>query len=179
MDRMRSPFRLVIVPIALAGFGFIAGMLFENRSLPHPAGLSGCVSNRQFVTEFRLRDADFFAKIPGLRRESLNQPEATLEIDGRPLGKLSVLDPPIRQFLCEGTHEARLSFPSVWRDAGIEQHEITFLVSRASLFHATQWDKREHEESSCISKVCVFNVGLELSPRDPDENFALEYLEEP
>jgi hypothetical protein len=98
-----------------------------------------------------------------------------LEIEGQPLGKHSLIfDPPIREFLCEGTHEAVLTFPSVQSNQVIERHRIKFLVSRPSIFHATQLSKRDDEESSCISGGSVFNVGLELSPLDPNKASSAE-----
>lgn len=169
MTRSWHPSSLAVT--AFLAIGFAAGALFRPESRHQ-----SCVSDKQFITEFRLRDANLYAAVPGLVRASLNQPEVLLEIDGKARGKLSqIFDPPIREFLCEGTHEAVLSFPSNWPPHPKERHRIRFLVSRPSLFHATQWKKEDGEESSCITDACVFNVGMELSPLDPDKQASLEY----
>jgi hypothetical protein len=82
-----------------------------------------------------------------------------------------------RQFLCEGTHEAILSFPShVGHE--IERHRVRFLVSRPSLFYSTRFLIGDDDESSCISGRCPFNVGLELSQTVPDEEYSRKYAAE-
>jgi hypothetical protein len=88
----------LLAAAGLIGIGFTAGAFFGWPLLHH----SSCVSDRQFITEFRIRNVNFMARVPGLRRDSLNQSDVNLEVDGERLGKLSVVfDPPSASFFAK------------------------------------------------------------------------------
>jgi hypothetical protein len=160
--------------IALVGIGFAAGAFFEGMLAPCIAHrLNGCASAKQFIVEFRLWDDPAWSAVPGLKNEVLNHTEATLDVDGESIGELSRSGPALRRFLCEGNHQARLTFRSSWQHDVIEDHRVEFAVSRHSLFHATDWRRAENEPSTCAPDAqCELNVGLELSPLEPDERSA-------
>jgi hypothetical protein len=105
-------------------------------------------------------------------RATLNHAEVMLAVDGKTLGKIGLYQPPIRRFLCEGNHRAEISFGA---GDSAELHRVDFTVTRASLFHATEWQPDKAEPKTCVSEACVSNVGLDLSPLEPDENLAREY----
>jgi len=90
-----------------------------------------------------------------------------LEIDGEKSGVLSE-GTPLRRFLCEGNHEARLSFELRVDSDEREEHRLEFALSRASLFDVVE--ANGDAEESCISrKPCRTNVGIVLESVDPDD----------
>jgi hypothetical protein len=131
--------------------------------------LIGCASSRQFLVEFRLYNSESEPPIRGLDSRSLGRP-FTLTVDGEALGYVPWPGPGIRRFLCEGNHEALIQFARPPGDTW-EEHRVIFAVSRTSLFHGTQWARDENEPATCVTDAgCSTNVGLELSPFDPEED---------
>lgn len=167
--------RTVFMSIALVGIGSMAGAFLDRLSFPHVAQIfNTCASSRQFVVEFRVVDGPSSQRIPGLIGMPFGHEQATLDVDGQRVGAFGEYLPPLRRFLCEGNHKARIEY-SPFADR-METHEVAFAVARPSLFHVTENSSYNSKAPTCVSdNQCHYDLGLELSPYEPDDPKARIY----
>jgi len=169
MDRMSRPEpRTILMSVVLVAIGSFAGALLDRLSFAHVARLlNTCASSKQFLVEVRIYDGRRSPRTPGLTGAPL-EAEPAVEVDGVRLGGISLDGPPIRHFLCEGNHRARIRF--VTADNRTEIHEIDFAVARPSLFHLTRSSARTKDPGTCVSDdPCSTPVDMELSAYEPDD----------
>ena len=89
--------------------GCFVGTLLKTGSPVHISPLfTTCASAKQFVAEFRI-GPEYWKTIESASGMELAASNVTLEVDGKELGALNH-DIPVRYFLCEGNHSARVSY---------------------------------------------------------------------
>jgi hypothetical protein len=160
--------RTVFMSVALIGIGSLTGAFLDRISFPRVAQLfTTCASSKQFVVEFRIRDwlRPWGERIPGLLADPVLADDATMEVDGIHIGELGEYRP-LRHFLCEGNHRARMSF-SVGPHLR-QVHVIDFAVARPSLFHVTQ-QLSSDSETCAGDEPCNRTLFFELSAYEPDD----------
>ena len=159
--------RVILIAAGLLGLGIVGGVLLEKPSFPamsRPFTVSA--SSKQFVVEFRVYGWDAEEHPPGLHGNHLDG-TAMLDVDGERLGEIGKHEGPIRRFLYEGNHRARLIYPRAHNNG--ETHVVDFAVARPSLFYLTQ-EPGEDDEGTCVSKnPCFRKIAFELSAYEPDD----------
>jgi hypothetical protein len=159
MASMKSQLLSGMVIAGIFAAGCFVGAFLNPRSAPHVSPLfTTCASAKQFVAEFRI-GREYLETIDSTSGTELVASNLALEVDGKNLGPLHDGDP-IRYFLCEGNHRARVSYGA--RGGETEMREFDFALSRPSLFDIWQgsddrWFPRKHE------------VRNSLSPYEPDD----------
>ncbi len=155
-----------IVLVVLLSLTYLAGVFFKGSVVMKPAHkLNVCASSRQFLVEFRMPTEGVANPYLGPSFAPLRR-SVNLEIDGEKYGTLSE-GTPVRRFLCEGNHEARLAFQPRYDSDEMEDHRLDFALSRASLFDVVE----ASGEKSCIldRDRCTTNMGMVLESIDPDD----------
>jgi hypothetical protein len=159
MAFMKSQLLFGLVIAGIFAAGCFVGAFLNPGSSPHISPLfTTCASSKQFVAEFRI-GREYWETIQSNSGMELAASNLALEVDGKDLGALYNGNP-IRYYLCEGNHRARVSYGA--RGGETETREFEFALSRPSLFDIWQvsddrWFPRKHE------------VRYSLSPYEPDD----------
>jgi hypothetical protein len=110
---MKVPSPKVTIPavvlLVLISLTILAGVFLKGSVVMKVAHkLNVCASSRQFLVDFRMPTEGVANPYLGPNLGPLRRP-VSLEIDGEKFEMLSEATP-VRRFLCEGNHEARLTF---------------------------------------------------------------------
>ena len=177
---MKPSFLAIIVAVALViAIAYLAGLFPHAAVITHVGRqLNVCASTKQFLVEFR--KPKWTLEMPGAGASQIPfQTAAQIAVDGEAVGVLTD-ETPVRRFLCEGNHEARIRFRSdIWNkernEWEISEHSVEFAVSGPSVFHLYQWQRPEFVPSTCVTKeVCFFNAVLQLAGLDERDAMVAE-----